>query len=52
VLVDVINEFDIGYFAPGSWEFVYGTERFQELLAGPNPVVPNSVVLWGRAEKV
>jgi len=41
-LVDVINKFDIDYFAPGNWEFVYGTERFQELLAGPKPVAP-----WG-----
>lgn len=41
-LVDVINEFDIDYFAPGNWEFVYGTERFQELFSGSDAVAP-----WG-----
>lgn len=41
-LVDVLNEFEIDYFAPGNWEFVYGTERFQELFAGDKPVAP-----WG-----
>jgi len=41
-LVDVINKFEVDYFAPGNWEFVYGTERFQELFAGPEPVAP-----WG-----
>lgn len=39
-LVDVINNFDIDFFAPGNWEFVYGTERFQELFAGEEPVAP------------
>jgi len=41
-LVDVINEFDIDFFAPGNWEFVYGTERFQALFAGHDPIAP-----WG-----
>ena len=39
-LVDVLNQFDIDYFAPGNWEFVYGTERFQQLFAGKRPVAP------------
>ena len=33
-LVDVLNHFKIDVFAPGNWEFVYGTERFIELFAG------------------
>ncbi len=41
-LVDVINEFKVDYFAPGNWEFVYGTERFQELFAGKDAKAP-----WG-----
>lgn len=36
-LVDVLNEFGIDAFAPGNWEFLYGTERFRELFAGKNP---------------
>lgn len=41
-IVDVVNEFGIDGFAPGNWEFVYGTQRFIELFAGPNPIAP-----WG-----
>jgi 2',3'-cyclic-nucleotide 2'-phosphodiesterase (5'-nucleotidase family) len=41
-LVDVLNEFGIDAFAPGNWEFVYGTARFKELFAGANPPAP-----WG-----
>jgi sulfur-oxidizing protein SoxB len=41
-LVDVINEFGIDAFAPGNWEFVYGTDRFLELFAGDKPKAP-----WG-----
>ena len=33
-LVDVLNEFAIDGFAPGNWEFVYGTDRFRALFAG------------------
>lgn len=36
-LVDVINPFRIDAYAPGNWEFVYGTERFLELFAGERP---------------
>lgn len=39
-LVDVINMFKIDAFAPGNWEFVYGTERFRELFAGVNGAAP------------
>lgn len=41
-LVEVLNEFGIDAFAPGNWEFVYGTERFLELFAGDAPLAP-----WG-----
>ncbi|MGE5153688.1 MAG: metallophosphoesterase, partial [Bdellovibrio bacteriovorus] len=41
-LVDVLNAFGIDGFAPGNWEFVYGTDRFLELFAGDTPVTP-----WG-----
>lgn len=30
-MVDVLDNFGIDGFAPGNWEFVYGTARFQEL---------------------
>lgn len=39
-LVDVLNLFNIDAFAPGNWEFVYGTERFRELFAGVNGAAP------------
>lgn len=39
-LVDVLNQFRIDVFAPGNWEFVYGTGRFVELFAGPSPKAP------------
>ena len=41
-LVDVLNLFKIDAFAPGNWEFVYGTERFRELFAASRPLAP-----WG-----
>lgn len=44
-LVDVINLFKIDAFAPGNWEFVYGTERFRELFAGVNGAAPTAP--WG-----
>jgi len=37
-LVDVLNLFRIDVYAPGNWEFVYGTERFLELFAGDKPL--------------
>ena len=39
-LVDVVNEFRVDAFAPGNWEFVYGTDRFLELFAGDRPQAP------------
>lgn len=39
-LVEVLNHFAIDCFAPGNWDFVYGTERFIELFAAPKPLAP------------
>ena len=39
-IVDVVNDFGIDAFVPGNWEFVYGTSRFVELFAEPNPKAP------------
>lgn len=39
-IVDVVNPFKIDAFAPGNWEFVYGTERFLELFGGEKPKAP------------
>ena len=33
-MVDILNDFKIDAFAPGNWDFVYGTESFRELFAG------------------
>ncbi len=43
-LVDVVNDFGIDAFAPGNWEFVYGTSRFVELFVDPNPKAPWNAV--------
>jgi 2',3'-cyclic-nucleotide 2'-phosphodiesterase (5'-nucleotidase family) len=43
-LVDVLNEFGIDGFAPGNWDFVYGTARFKEVFANPNPLAPWNAV--------
>jgi len=37
-LTEVLNLFRIDYFAPGNWDFVYGTERFIEMFAGTRPI--------------
>jgi len=37
-LIDPVNEFGVDVFAPGNWEFVYGTERFHELFTGDHPL--------------
>lgn len=39
-LVDVLNLFGIDAFAPGNWEYLYGTERFLQLFGGTNPGAP------------
>jgi 2',3'-cyclic-nucleotide 2'-phosphodiesterase (5'-nucleotidase family) len=36
-MVDVLNTWGIDAFAFGNWDYVYGTERFRELFAGPKP---------------
>jgi len=38
--VSILNGFGIDAFAPGNWDFLYGTERFLELFAGPAPRAP------------
>ena len=43
-MVDVVNDFGIDAFAPGNWDFVYGTSRFVELFAEPNPKAPWNAV--------
>ncbi len=39
-LVDVVNEFHIDAFAPGNWDYVYGTDRFLQLFVGPSATAP------------
>ena len=34
-LLDVLNDWKIDAYVPGNWDFVYGTDRFRELFAGP-----------------
>jgi 2',3'-cyclic-nucleotide 2'-phosphodiesterase (5'-nucleotidase family) len=41
-IIDVLNLFKIDYFAPGNWDFVYGTARFLELFGGDRPTTS-----WG-----
>src|SRR5262245_26630029 len=33
-IADVVDQFKIDYFAPGNWDFVYGSQRFLELFGG------------------
>lgn len=39
-IVDVLNAFDFHAFAPGNWDYVYGTDRFIELFGGEAPLAP------------
>jgi 2',3'-cyclic-nucleotide 2'-phosphodiesterase (5'-nucleotidase family) len=39
-IVDILNTFRFDAFAPGNWEFVYGTQRFLELFADDQPKAP------------
>lgn len=39
-VVDVLNLFGVDYFAPGNWDFVYGTERFLEMFTGEGALAP------------
>ena len=34
-LVDVVDMLGVDAFAPGNWDYVYGTDRFLELFVGP-----------------
>ncbi|OYZ23755.1 MAG: hypothetical protein B7Y23_09800 [Sulfurovum sp. 16-42-52] len=46
-LVEVLNAFNINYYAPGNWDWLYGKERFKELFVGKdayshwNPIIAN-----------
>lgn len=43
-VVNVLNGFNIDAFAPGNWEYVYGTSRFLQLFGPTSPVAPwNSI---------
>ncbi|MEW6613150.1 MAG: bifunctional metallophosphatase/5'-nucleotidase [Pseudomonadota bacterium] len=39
-MVDVLNRFGIDAFAPGNWDFLYGTQRFQELFCPASRKAP------------
>lgn len=43
-MVDVLNGFGIDAYAPGNWDFVYGTTRFLELFGPVQPVAPWNAV--------
>lgn len=38
IIVDILNRFQIDAYAPGNWDYLYGTERFLELFAGDKPL--------------
>jgi 2',3'-cyclic-nucleotide 2'-phosphodiesterase (5'-nucleotidase family) len=46
-MVEVLNAFRIDAYAPGNWDYVYGTDKFVEYFIGPsakanwNPVIAN-----------
>lgn len=44
-VVDVLNRFGIQAYAPGNWDFLYGTARFEELFVGTNGNQPTAP--WG-----
>lgn len=39
-VINVLRSFNIDAFAPGNWDYLYGTRRFRELFAEPNPIAP------------
>lgn len=43
-IIKVLNRFGIDAFAPGNWDYLYGTERFRELFCDPDPVAPWTAV--------
>lgn len=46
-MIEVLNAFQIDAYAPGNWDYVYGTDKFLSYFTGPkpkarwNPVVAN-----------
>ncbi len=54
-IVNVVNQLNVDAFAPGNWDFVYGTGRFLQFftpIGPPNPpgfppVVPAQPAFWG-----
>lgn len=43
-ITEILNHFGFDAFAPGNWDFVYGTKRFLELFSGPKPLAPWNAV--------
>jgi len=44
-MVDILNKWKIDAFAPGNWDYLYGTERFVELFAETDKQKP--LASWG-----
>ncbi|MCP4701051.1 MAG: bifunctional metallophosphatase/5'-nucleotidase [Gammaproteobacteria bacterium] len=44
-MAEILNEWKIDAFAPGNWDYLYGTERFIELFAGTDEQAP--LAPWG-----
>ena len=40
VMIDVLNEFKFDAHAPGNWDYLYGTARFEETFKGVNGAAP------------
>jgi sulfur-oxidizing protein SoxB len=36
-MIKVLNAFHIDAYAPGNWDYVYGTEKFMDYFTGPHP---------------
>ena len=39
-IINVLRSFNIDAFAPGNWDYLYGTKRFRELFGQTNPIAP------------
>ncbi len=39
-MIDVLNKFGYDAFAPGNWDFLYGTSRFEEVFKGTATAAP------------
>lgn len=48
-MIDVLNLFGFDAHAPGNWDFLYGTARFEETFKGDDTTVPAKAPLanWG-----